>query len=272
MTKRIIIAKKDLIDLYYGQKLSNYKIGKLYNCSFATVKNRMNEYGLKPLPRTVIQNRYPKKDFNGSLVEKAYMIGFRLGDFNVYQTSIHSKVIVVRCHTTCLDQVELMEGLFSKYGKVTVSRRRKSYHINCFLNYSFNFLLPKPNKVEEWIGENKKQAFSFAAGYVDAEANIGVYDGRARFKVDSYDQGVICWLYELFKKYSIECPAPSLIGKKGQIYDKEKKYKYNKDLYRVRVSSKVSLEKLLYLLKPYIKHKKRLADLEKCLINIHERN
>ena len=272
MKKRIIIAKKDLIDLYYRQKLSNYKIGKLYDCSFATVKNRMDEYGLKPLPRTVIQNRYPKNDFDGSLAEKVYMIGFRLGDFNVYQTSSHSKVIVVRCHTTCLDQVELMEDLFAKYGKVTVSRRGESYHVNCFLNYSFKFLLPKPDEVEGWISENKKDAFAFAAGYIDAEANIGIYDGRARFKVDSYDRGIIYWLYELFNKYGIECPAPSLIGKKGQIYEKVKNYKYNKDLYRIRVSRKESLEKLLYLLKPYIKHKKRLADLEKCLINIHERN
>ena len=109
------------------------------------------------------------------------------------------------------------------------------------------------------------------AGYTDAEGNVKVYDGRARFKIDSYDKEIIFWLYRLFKKYDIKCPLPKKIGTKGQIYDLAKGYKYNQDLYRIRVSQIDSLYKLLLLISPYIKHKERLSDLNNCLANIHAR-
>lgn len=268
---RIIIPKKDLIKLYYGQKKSKYKIGEIYNCSFKTVLNRMREYGMEPLSRSIIQSKYPKKDFCGDNNEKAYMIGFRLGDLSVFQTVSHSDVIIVGCHTTRDEQVQLVKKIFSKYGRVSVSINDKSKNINCYLNKSFSFLLSKEDRVEEWISKHKKYSDNFAAGYTDAEGNIGIYDGRARFKIDSYDKNIIFWMYDWLSKNSIICPPPTLIGKKGQIYDKLFKYKYNKDLWRIRISRMDSLYKLLFMLKPLLKHKKRKEHLRKCLKNINDR-
>lgn len=273
MRRKIIIPKDELIRLYYKEKKSKYKIGDIYGCSFSTVLHRMREYGLKPLSRSVIQSKYIKKDFCGDNLEKAYMLGFRLGDLNVYKTSLKSEVVVVRCHTTCQDQVDVINSLFKRYGQVTVKKndKNKSITINCFLNSSFEFLLPKTDLIERWVTESNRLSLAFAAGYVDAEANIGVYDGRARFKIDSYDRNAIIWLFNLLVKNKISCPEPSLIGKKGQIYNKEGGYKYNRDLWRIRVSENKSLEKLLKIIKPYLKHKKRILDLDKCLININVR-
>lgn len=273
MRKKILIPKEDLLRLYYEEKRSKYKIGAIYNCSFSTVLNRMRELGLKPLSRSIIQSKYLKNNFQFDEAVKAYMIGFRLGDLNVYQTSSHSEVIVVRCHTTNQDQVDIMSDLFAKYGQVSIneSKTNKSFNINCFLDSTFAFLLPKHDKVENWISNNQVSSVAFAAGYIDAEANIGVYDGRARFKIDSYDKNIIFWHYNWFVKNNIKCPLPVMIGRKNQVYNKIHGYKYNKDLWRVRVSEMQSLEKLLKIIKPYLKHKKRIADLNKCLININGR-
>lgn len=271
--KKVYISKKDLIKLYYNQKKSKYKIGDIYNCSFKTVLNRMREYGMKPLSRSVIQSKYNKKDFSGNKIEKAYMIGFRLGDLNVYKTAVHSEVIVARTHTTRFDQVKLIQNLFSKYGQVSVSKSKKisSYTVNCFLNKSFEFLLSKDTVVEGWIEQNKKLSASFAAGYIDAEGNLGVYDGRARLKIDSYDRYIIRWFYLWLRKNKIICPKQKRIACKGKIYNIIYGHKYNKDLWRVRVSERRSLIKLLKLIKPYIRHEKRLLDLNCCLKNLYAR-
>lgn len=271
---KITIPKSALIRLYYKQKKSKYEIGKIYNCSFKTVLNRMREFEMKPLSRSIIQSKYEKKDFSGKNEEKAYLIGFRLGDLNVYQTASHSDVIVVRCHTTRKEQLDMIKKLFKQYGKVTIGGKNKmnSKYINCFLNKSFSFLLPNEDKIEKWITKNSSCSNYFAAGYIDAEGNIGIYDKRARFKVDSYDKNIILWLYKWLQKNNILCPAPTKIGKAGQIYDNRNKYKYNKDLWRIRVSNMESLNKLFQILKPILKHRKRLLDLKKCIKNINNRN
>lgn len=270
MRKKIQISKNDLIKHYYKEKKSKYTIGKMFNCSFKTVLNRMREYNMEPLSRSVIQSKYDKKNFSENLLEKAYLIGFRLGDLNIYKTTENSEVIVARCHTTVIDQVDLMKNLFSKYGKVTFNynTKSKSYHINCFLNESFSFLLPKKDRIEKWIIENNLYMASFAAGYIDAEGNIGVYDTRARFKIDSYDKYIIFQLYKWFYKNKIICPEPQKIGIQNQIYNSKLGYKYNKDLWRVRVSKQESLIKLFRIIKPCIKHKKRMEDLNKCIMNL----
>jgi hypothetical protein len=231
----------------------------------------MREFGIEPISRSIIQSKYVKKNFRGGSILKASMIGFRLGDLNVYKTSSRSEVIIVRCHTTSQDQVDIMNKLFSKYGQVSINKSKKnnSFSVNCFLNNSFEFLLPKHDLVDNWISKDDKCSLSFAAGYIDAEANIGVYNDRARFKIDSYDKNIIFWFFSWFKKNSIICPAPRLIGKKNQVYDSAHGYKYNKDLWRLRVNERQSLEKLLKIIKPYLKHKKRISDLNKCLNNIN---
>lgn len=269
---KITISKKDLERLYYKGKKSKYKIADIYNCTAGTVLNRMREYGIKSWSRSIIQSKYAKKDFLGDKCEKAYIIGFRLGDLNVYQTASHSEVIIVRCHTTCIDQVDVMKKMFGKYGNVSGKINKDgSFAANCFLNRSFDFILKKEDGVEKWITENKDYSSYFAAGYVDAEANIGVYDGRARFKIDTYDKNIIFWFYDWFLKNDIKCSGPKLIGKKNQVYDKIKNYKYNKDLWRVCVSKQNSLGILFEILKPILKHRKRKKDLIKCIKNLNER-
>lgn len=273
MRKKILIPKKELQRLYYKEKKSKYKIGEIYNCSFKTVLNRMREFDMKPLSRSIIQSRYFKNDFSENNIEKAYLIGFRLGDLNVYKTANHSEVIVVRCHTTRKEQVQLIKKIFSKYGKVSYKTdgKNNSFHVNCFLNNSFEFLLPKEDNVVDWIIEQNIYSSAFAAGYIDAEGNFGVYSGRARFKIDSYDKNIILWFSDWLRNNNILFPSPRKIASKGYVYNKKFGYKYNKDLWRITVNSQESLLKLFGLIGHYLKHKKRIIDFNKCLKNLNER-
>ena len=59
-----------------------------------------------------------KKPFTGNLVEKAYMIGFRLGDLGICESSPRTKMILVGTNTTKNDQIELVSNLFKKYSSV----------------------------------------------------------------------------------------------------------------------------------------------------------
>src|SRR5258708_7725330 len=147
--------------------------------------------------------RYKKYNFSEDLIEKAYILGFRLGDLNVYQTSSASSLIVVRCNTTHKVQVSLMRKLFSKYGRVKLSRGSYSTNVNCFLNKTFEFLLPKYQEVPYWVGQNDFVAAAFIAGYTDAEGNFILNQKKARFKIDSYDLGILSWIAYKLQKVGI---------------------------------------------------------------------
>jgi len=253
---KIKFDKEELNDLYWNQNLSPYKIGDMFGCSFSTITNRFKEYGIPFKNDSAARQRYPKQNFSGDCYEKAYMFGFRIGDLNVYKTSKSSEYIVVRCHTTSVDQINLIKGLFEKYGKVTVSQ---SGQINCHLNNSFDFLLDKYGKYDE-IG-HKEEFFSFAAGYLDAEGYFGLNQGKARMKVDSYDSEVLKWMSKKMELFGIR-------NKLKIISICKTERSFGKELWRMNVNWARDLLDLIYYLRPYARHKKRIKQMGLCESNI----
>jgi hypothetical protein len=251
---KIKIPKQLLIQLYQKQKLSPYKIENLLNCSFSTISNRLKEHGIPRRTKAQAQMRYPKKDFDGDGIEKSYLIGFRLGDLNVYIPSKNSEIVVARCHTTDRAQVRLMEQLFSRYGQVSLSQSRYGWNINCFLNKSFLFLLPKQDKVENRIKKDRKCCRAFAAGYIDAEGNFILNQGKARFKIDSYDKGILKWMYNWCRNNHIRSKLRLIVSKNnlkwGQVF--------KQNLWRINVNEAHSILRLLKLIFPYLKHPTRV--------------
>lgn len=268
---KIKINRESLLDLYHNQGLSPQKIGKIYNCSWATVINRIKEHGITKKNPAIARMRYPKVDFNGPDNLKAYMIGFRIGDLNVYRVSEKSETIVVRCHTTQHEQADVVSGLFSKFGRVDDSMRPNGhYYLNSFLNNSFGFLLLKDKSVWAWIRKPNVR-FAFIAGYTDAEGNFIINQGRARFKIDSYDKDVLDtitrWLNYANISYKMR-----LIFKKGskqKIYDKIGSY--HGDLWRVNINNARDLERFISLVRPFLRHSQRIRDMELCSENIANR-
>ena len=194
------------------------------------------------------------------------MIGFRLGDLNVKSNGGNSTVYL-KSSTTKKDQYELIKTVFGKYGHFKVSLRPNFYSVWCNLDSSFSFLVPKKDYIEEWILNNEKYFFAFLAGYSDAEANINISQGRARFRIRSYDKNILFQIYNKLNSFGINTKM-GLTARKGS-YPKKK---YNQDCWGVSVNSKENLLRLFERIKGYIKHKKRLNDLIIAEKNILERN
>lgn len=122
--EEIVIPRNQLEDFYEKQRLSIRKLAKIYNCgattiqlakiyscSFKTILNRFREYNIKTRDISEAHLKYPKKDFSGDLIEKAYIIGFRIGDLHVRRYEENGKIILVQCGSTCPEQIILIRNL-----------------------------------------------------------------------------------------------------------------------------------------------------------------
>ncbi len=233
-----------------------------------TVLARMREFGISTRTRAAAGMTYAKFSFSNDFFEKGYLTGFRLGDLNVYMVSDKSETIVVRCNTTQEVQIELMRLLFSKYGQVTASTGLHSTNINCFLNNSFNFLLPKYMKVPSWVTKEKKVSLAFIAGYTDAEGSFKLNQGKARFKIDSYDYDILNWITDWLLKQKINVKFRRIAKRGEPRYDGKF---FNKDLWRLTINEAQSLLQFTAWIKPFVKHKQRLYDMNLCRDNILKR-
>ena len=268
---RLKVAPGYLKELYLNKNLSTYKIGKLLNCSASTITNRLIEFEIPIKSPALARMKYKKFDFNGDDTQKAYMIGFRIGDLNVYRVSENSETVVVRCHTTQTEQVNVIKTLFSKFGRVDDSIRPNGhYYMNCFLNNSFNFLFPKDKSAWAWIQEHRTR-FAFIAGYTDAEGNFIINQNRARFKIDSYDRDVLDTIAKWLKDAGISYKMRLIFekGEKQKIYGKIGIYHGN--LWRLNINYAGDLKKFTLLVGPFIRHSQRLHDMKLCIKNIEKR-
>jgi len=179
--KKVNIPKEIFEHLYIDEYKSPATIAKLYKCTRMTVQAGMRELGIPFRSQSLAGMKYRKFDFSGNLIKKVYLIGFRLGDLNIYQTNSKSDLIVARCNTTSLAQMKLIDKLFSKYGTMTISEGNYSSSINCYLSTSFSFLLTNKKKVPEWIERDIQTVIAFIAGYLDAGGTFQINQGRGRF-------------------------------------------------------------------------------------------
>lgn len=268
---KILLNKKQLYDLYHNKSMSPYKIGPLLNCSWATIANRLKEFNIPLKSNSVARIRYKRKDFNNNQKLKAYMLGFRMGDLNVYKPVVNSETIIVRCHTTQEEQVDVIKSLFSDFGQVTISRRNGHMHVNCFLNQTFNFLMVKDEASWLWVNKDSKFYLPFIAGYTDAEGNLILNQGNARFKIDSYDYQILEKITKWLLKHDISFKFRQIYKLGDTQYINGIKSKYNGNLWRLNINKANSLKKLILLIKPYLRHSIRIKQAEECLKNIESR-
>lgn len=264
--KKIVrISKEKLKELYFDKKLPLSKIAELYNCSNSIILDKMRKYNLNRRNKFEANTIYPKRRFNGDKELKAYMIGFRLGDLNV-KSKENTSVVLLKSNTTKKDQYDLIREVYGVYGHFKYKIRNGTYYIWCNLDKSFSFLVPKEDMIESWILEDNKFFFAFLGGYTEAEGNISISQGRARFRIRSYDKNLLFHLYKKLNFLGINTKF-GVAYKKGVRYGRT----YNRDCWGIFVNSKESLSKLFKFLKPYVKHKKRSSDLLFAEKNIVER-
>jgi len=279
------ISKAELEHLYLAKKLSAFQIARQFGCSATCIFNKLKRYGVPcrdvkeaislTIPRrsrsiSKAINKYEKRDFDGSDEEKAYLIGFRLGDLNVRKNK-YGATIFIASGTTKKDQLDLMTSLFQKYGKTNIyALNEVCKQFCCNLNMSFDFLLPKEDKIPEWILTGEDTFSAFFAGYIDAEGHFGIYNNFAEFSVASYDKNILFSAYLSLNKFGILCGKPKVKAPEGHV-DK-RGVVFHGTTYRLRVTRKKELLKLIGLVKPHVKHANRMRQLLKAEANIIERN
>ncbi|MFZ5845543.1 MAG: LAGLIDADG family homing endonuclease, partial [Patescibacteria group bacterium] len=196
-------------------------------------------------------------------IEKAYLVGFRIGD--LYVTHNKSSV-TIKSNTTQLAQVNLMKSLFSQYGPIWVSSpqsRKNVYHCTVTLNHSFQFLMKKPSTIPLWISRSSHAFWAFIAGYTDAEGTIRIYSSRARLRVGSYDKMILkqihLWLIKNGIKNSFRLESPAdFVHRNG-------------DFYRVDIMDRYALYTTLQHLIPLLRHERRKKDAIEALLNVTRR-
>jgi len=264
--KTISLSKGKLKNLYLSKGLSCSEIAEKFNCNSVTIFQKLKNYNIRTRNASLANTIYPKRKFVGNDELKAYMIGFRLGDLNV-KAKDKSSTIMVKSNTTKEEQCALIKLIYGRYGHYKVKKSNNGdYCIWINLDKSFYFLVPKQDKIEDWIFNNKTNFFSFLAGYTDAEGNIAISNGAARFRIRTYDKNILSQIYQKLNDFGINAKF-GLASKKGVYWGRV----YNQDCWGVYVYSKKDILNLLQNLKPLIKHKKRYNDLILAEKNVLER-
>lgn len=261
---RLKVSDNELKELYANKKLTTRKIAELFKCGRSTIHRKIAKLGIAR-DISVSHMKYPRKPFSGSDVEKAYLLGFAIGDLRVRKVGKRSKTIKVDCGSTKNEQIGLIYGMFSKYGHVWIGKKTKSgkKQIEAFVGDSFDFLLDGRQKAAWAL---KGDCFApFLAGFTDAEGSIFITNGKAAFSIGNYDEELLRLLREGLLKRRI---WPVRIYRARKRYQIAGGYKQKHHYWHLKINGKEQLLKLFNMLTPYILHEKRKEDIQKALKNI----
>ncbi|MDO8514621.1 MAG: hypothetical protein Q7S50_03700 [bacterium] len=264
--RQITLTKSTLRHLYLLERKSLDCIAKERGYSAAGILNKLKLYQIERRSLSEAGTKHQKTDFNGDQKEKAYTIGFRLGDLGVRK---RGNLIYISSGTTKIAQSKLIHDLFYSYGPVWIGKRNKrgAMNVSCSLNNSFSFLLPKHARIPEWIRRSPTFFFAFVAGYTDAEGNISITNGRARFRIRSYDKGILRDIKAGLERSSIR----SLFSLDRKAGIDARGARRNKDCWSVIINEKQALYRLFIMLLPLLRHEKRKKDTEVASENVAKR-
>jgi hypothetical protein len=258
----------ELARLYLEDGLSLAAIAALSGCSMTTVWRRLQKEGVQCRPGGS-EPKYPRSDFSGEPAEMAYLLGLRIGDLNVERDG--SRTIVVKCTSTRTEQVDLFRTLFSRYGHVytdeqtMAQRARQSIGMEVRLNRTFEFLLPKEDRIPDWVLERDDTFFAFFSGYLDAEGYIRTYlppgyrTRQVRIEVRSYEKVILQTFSAGLNQRDISCPPAALRVLAG--YVNGRGIPSNGDQWGLGIFQKESLKRLFTKIEPYVKHARRRSDM-----------
>jgi len=267
------INNEKLESLYIRKRLSSRKIAKIYNCAYSTIDTKIKKLGLPTRTLASAHITTKRANFLGDLKEKAYLLGFRIGDLRVRKMYKNSETILVDCGSTKPEQIKLIERLFKKYGRVWISKPGSSgkTQIECGVNNSFSFLLRRYKKFPKSLLKNKEVFLYLLAGFIDAEGSFFVYHNNkiCAFSLGNYNLEILRqikqWLDKskfknrLFKSYL-----------KG--YRDTQGYVRNSDYWILSITKKLDLYRFTNMIRSFLKHKGKIRDATRVIRNIDERN
>lgn len=250
------ITKGLLHKLYIKQRLSTPKIAEVIKEDKFVVYGLLKKFKIPTRSISESRMKYPKTKFSANDFEYGYMMGLRVGDIYARQ---HSRQVMIMTQTTHPSMVNLVFEVFGKYGHasttpVIIFNQRFGWHVRCFLDKSFSFLLNKPKNIPEDIIGNYVKFIGFLSGYFDSEGCI-VFSHcknylKFRLEILSTDFGILEDIYNKLIEFDYN---PTLI-------------KINRDIYKngamlLRLSRRSEVLKILKELKLCHSEKIRKRDL-----------
>jgi len=118
--------------------------------------------------------KHSRNPFSRDADERAYLVGFRVGDLDVVR---HGRAVRVRTGTTHPKMAELFQQLFGRYGYVHAYAKRAKWtgyewNLEADLDGTFEFLLLGKSGVPPEFAAKPHLFYSFLAGLFDAEGSI----------------------------------------------------------------------------------------------------
>lgn len=283
----LTLTADTLRELYVECQRSIPQIAELYGCANETIRQRLlkHDIPIRSFSRAhLVQhgtyNEY--RDFDGDDCEKAYLLGFRLGDLHVRREKAASEVISISCGSSKYEQIELIQQLFAPFGHLTFSRHVRLnfngllYHfVRCSLNESFEFLLNYSSELPGWILDRDDVFVAFFGGFTDAEGSFqirktGGNTPGGRYSLKNTDKRILEQCREKLLSMRVQCTGLQLAYKGG--WTSKRGVHANKDLWSFNIEQKESLLKFIALISPYIRHAKRRADMERVRQNVEWRS
>ncbi|CAN5679506.1 hypothetical protein BH11PAT2_BH11PAT2_07690 [soil metagenome] len=248
-----------LKNLYSKKHLSTWKIAEMAGVSRSHVRTLLQRYCIPIRTSAEAHRQYERKPFDGSEEDRAYLLGFAIGDLRVRRQHKGGETIGIACSSTHSAQISLIYNLFSPYGRVWIGKENSKgvVAIEAFVDLSFSFLLKKTRNIE-WVFRKESHFYAFLAGFTDAEGSICVTrQGKMILAWGQYDQNLLQKIHDALQVFGYRVGnvrSDHLAGYQGK-----DGYIRNKDYHHLVCAARESLLKLLIALKSYIRHDEKKA-------------
>lgn len=257
-----------LESLYADERLSSWTIANRFGVSRSHVLTLLRQYDIPVRTRAEAHKRYSRRPFDGSCEDKAYLLGFAVGDLRVRKQYKESETIGIACSSTHPAQIALIQNLFSPYGRVWVGEANKSGVVSCeaYMDLSFSFLLPQGRSID-WVFDIPTQFLAFLAGFTDAEGSIFISkQNKAILTWGQYDEQLLTKIKAQLGKLGYQ--TGSIINDHLKGYRSRDGYVRSQDYFHLTCARQGSLIGLLNALQPYVKHAEKRKGLFKVLATL----
>ena len=215
--------------------------------SHSWVLLKLLDYEIPTRTLSQARTKYEKMPFEGSMCERAYLLGLRAGDLSAERN--HNLLRVATSSTRAV-QIEMVRAVFGKYGHVHTylteyGSRPKEWRVYCDLDKSFNFLLEKTNEIPNWVLSDELCFYSFLAGYADSEGSFNVLRApnnrlRVTIRRASEDRAILIQMEEKLRSLGFN-PRFYLDRRKNTMASYGS---YKKDFYALWISRRNDVTKL----------------------------
>lgn len=267
------IPATKLYQWYILDKLSTWEIERRYGYSRSLVFSKLK--GLKIPLRSSSESHIhtPRNPFNGKSTERAYILGFAVGDLRVRLCGKSEKceTISIACSSNKPAQITLIRELFSRYGHIWQGNPGRSdiVSIEAFVDLSFSFLLEKNWVRQKSVHFAPEDFVAFLAGFTDAEGSIFFSQGMAKIAWGNYDFKLLKYIKKRLLEIGVR--TTNVINDHLKGYEGKDGYRRNSDYYHIRCSRKNDMLILLSRIMPFMRHADKLKRANEALENIKAR-